>query len=49
MLARGYDGRFRTLSDPAVTRGAAAALGVFLALVLGVLAAALLAAPGATP
>ena len=49
MLARGYDGRSRTLSDPAVTRGAAAGLGVFLALVLGVLAAALLAAPGATP
>jgi len=47
MLARGYDGRFRTLSEPAVTRGAAAALGVFLALVLGVLAAALL--PGAGP
>jgi cobalt/nickel transport system permease protein len=49
MLARGYDGRFRTLSDPAVTRGAAAGLGVFLALVLGVLAAALLPAPGAPP
>ena len=47
MLARGYDGRFRTLSEPAVTRGAAAALGVFIALVLGVLAAALL--PGAGP
>jgi cobalt/nickel transport system permease protein len=45
MLARGYDGRFRTLSEPAVTRAAVWALGVFLLLVLGVLAAALL--PGA--
>jgi cobalt/nickel transport system permease protein len=47
MLARGYDGRFRTLSEPAVTRSGAWALGVFLLLVLGVLAAALL--PGAGP
>jgi len=47
MLARGYDGRFRTLAEPAVTRAAAWALGIFLLLVLGVLAAALL--PGAGP
>ena len=45
MLARGYDGRFRTLAEPAVTRAAAWALGIFLLLVLGVLAATLL--PGA--
>jgi cobalt/nickel transport system permease protein len=47
MLARGYDGRFRALSEPPLRPAAAAALGVFLALVLGVLAAALLGAPGA--
>ena len=51
MLARGYDGRFRTLAEPAVTRAAAWARGIFLLLVLGVLAAALLpgAGPGALP
>ncbi len=47
MLARGYDGRFRALSEPPVRPGAAAALGVFLALVLGILGAALLIVPGA--
>jgi cobalt/nickel transport system permease protein len=47
MLARGYDGRFRTLSEPPVRPAAAAALGVFVALVLGVLAAALLTVRGA--
>jgi cobalt/nickel transport system permease protein len=51
MLARGYDGRFRTLTDPPLTRGAAelSALGVFLVLVLGILIAALLPAPRVTP
>jgi cobalt/nickel transport system permease protein len=49
MLARGYDGRFRTLSEPPVRPGAAAALGLFLALVLGTLGAALLAARGGGP
>jgi len=49
MLARGYDGRFRTLSAPAVTRGGAAALAGFLAVVLGILVAALLSARGGTP
>jgi cobalt/nickel transport system permease protein len=49
MLARGYDGRFRTLSEPRVRPAAAAGLGVFAALVLGVLAAALLTASGAGP
>jgi cobalt/nickel transport system permease protein len=47
MLARGYDGRFRAISEPPVRPGAAAALGVFLALVLGTLVAALFMASGA--
>jgi len=49
MLARGYDGCFRTLSEPPLRPGAAAALGLFLALVLGVLIAALLGARGPRP
>jgi cobalt/nickel transport system permease protein len=47
MLARGYDGRFRTPTEPPLRPGAVAALGFFLAFVLGTLAAALLTAPGA--
>ncbi len=49
MLARGYDGRFRAPSEPPVRPAAVAALGLFLALVLGTLVAALLTAPGAGP
>jgi cobalt/nickel transport system permease protein len=49
MLARGYDGNFRTLSERPLRPGAAAALGLFLALVLGVLGAALLTAGRAGP
>lgn len=46
MLARGYDGRFRTLSEPPLRRGAVAALAGFLLLVAGILAAALLSGRG---
>jgi cobalt/nickel transport system permease protein len=46
MLARGYDGRFLTPSEPPLRPGDAAALGLFLALVLGILAAARLIGRG---
>jgi cobalt/nickel transport system permease protein len=49
MLARGYDGRFRALAEPPLTRGPAAALAGFLVLVAGVLAAALLLPRGSLP
>jgi cobalt/nickel transport system permease protein len=49
MLARGYDGHFRTLSEPPLRPGAAAALGGFLLLVAGILAAALLTGARAGP
>jgi cobalt/nickel transport system permease protein len=49
MLARGYDGRFRTLAEPPLTGGSAAALAGFLVLVAGILAAALLLPPAGAP
>jgi cobalt/nickel transport system permease protein len=49
MMARGYDGRFRTLEEPPLTLGAVAALAGFLVLVAGILAAALLLPRGSAP